>query len=455
MLENMLADELHRLVKQRLDSGESPSLEDATAVFMAYRLAIVVGESEASDISAQDALLTTVALARRVFLGGVAVAGPLDVPLVSKVVRATSLREAIKILGATDDCANLDGLPQVLIGQTTARRPSGFCVRVVYSDWRGGVTHRDGLFERSSEPIMPLAPMLGAALAVSEAFSAVQGQTSLPGRRSVGMSLWEPAQQNWLAYQPGAPRLQFLPSQLWLIGLGHLGQAYLWGLGLLPYRDPQALRLVLQDFDTITPSTESTSILSGVSMVGQKKTRAMAAWAEARGFQAEIVERRFAADFRRQADEPGVALSGIDNAIGRRALDQVGFHLVIEAGLGRGHEDFRSLRIHTLPSKRNAADIWKASPPRQGASERPAYQNLLNSKLLDQCGVTLLAGKAVGAPFVGAVAATLVLSELLRFLHGGTLHSLVDVDLNSVDHRSALTTEIDFAGLNPGYVALL
>jgi hypothetical protein len=41
--------------------------------------------------------------------------------------------------------------------------------------------------------------------------------------------------------------------------------------------------------------------------------------------------------------------------------------------------------------------------------------------------VTLLAGKAVGAPFVGAVAATLVLAEVLRLLHGGTLHRLVDL----------------------------
>ena len=33
--------------------------------------------------------------------------------------------------------------------------------------------------------------------------------------------------------------------------------------------------------------------------------------------------------------------------------------------------------------------------------------------------MTLLASKAVGAPFVGSIAATLVLSEVLRMLHGG------------------------------------
>lgn len=56
----------------------------------------------------------------------------------------------------------------------------------------------------------------------------------------------------------------------------------------------------------------------------------------------------------------------------------------------------------------------------------PAYQKLLTDGTLDQCGITLLAGKAVGTPFVGAVAATLSVAEILRLLHGGVIHQLVD-----------------------------
>ena len=104
---------------------------------------------------------------------------------------------------------------------------------------------------------------------------------------------------------------------------------------------PADVALALQDIDIITESTESTSILTDAVMVGQKKTRAMAAWAERRGFSTSLQERIFAADFRRQADEPAVALCGLDNVAGRRALDQVGFDLIVEAGLGRGHRDFR------------------------------------------------------------------------------------------------------------------
>src|SRR5262245_9648156 len=113
---------------------------------------------------------------------------------------------------------------------------------------------------------------------------------------------------------PKTPRrapLTLLPTNLWLIGLGHLGQAYLWALGLLPFTNPEEVRLVLQDVDIITPSTESTSILTDASMVKHKKTRVMATWAERRGFTTAIHQRLFDASFRRQEDEPTVALYGL------------------------------------------------------------------------------------------------------------------------------------------------
>jgi hypothetical protein len=230
-----------------------------------------------------------------------------------------------------------------------------------------------------------------------------------------------------------------------------LGQAFLWALSLLPYADAKALELVLQDIDVITPSTESTSILSDGSLVNHKKTRAMAAWAEARGFSTSIQERRFAAGFRRQDEEPSILLCGLDNALGRRALDSAGFDFVVETGLGRGYKDFRTLRLHTLPATRSAADIWPVtfeSP----VITAPAYTKLLRDGVLDRCGMTLLAGKAVGAPFVGAVAATLVIAEVLRLLHGGRLLQLLDMDLQSPEYREVVEQRQDFSRLNPGFL---
>ena len=71
--------------------------------------------------------------------------------------------------------------------------------------------------------------------------------------------------------------------------------------------------------------------------------------------------------------------------------------------------------------------------------------------MLDRCGMTLLAGKAVGAPFVGSIAATLALSEVLRLLHGGAVYQMIDIDLLSLDQRLVSQHPMDFRELNPGF----
>ncbi len=446
------ADKLHRLVKHALDSGAAASVAEAEALFAGYRLALRVGETAARDRHHQAALLTAVALARRVFLGGVRVAPLPDTPLVVPVPFGATLAEAVAGLGGSivEPAA---GTPVIEIGGAPYARQAPFHVRAVFAGWRGGIVPAPADVAPVPAPVMSLAPMLAAALAVNEAFLYVSGHAGVAGRRVVGLSLWDPAPTyDWLAGTVTEPALSLLPARLWLIGLGHLGQAYLWALGLLPFARPQDLSLVLQDIDIITPSTESTSILSDATLINAKKTRAMAAWAERRGFTTTIQERLFDASFRRQDDEPAVALCGLDNGVGRHALDQVGFDFVVEAGLGRGHRDFRALRLHTLPATRSASQIWRGTQADDQVEDRPAYQDMITSGALDRCGVTLLVGKAVGAPFVGAAAATLALSEVLRLLHGGAVHELIDLDLKALEYRSAVLTHQDFSALNPGYL---
>jgi len=452
MTNTLNAEDLHRLVKQLMDNGNASSLEEAKAMFRSYRLDITIDATEVKDAGHQAALLSAVALARRAFLGGVVVDGPLAAPLQIPLPLGHTLEEAVIGLGGSPGVGR-PGTPTITIGGGPRARVSPFHVRTAFSGWRGGIVpvHQQPTLHRGTH--MPLAPMLASALAVNEAFLWVQESGSAFGRRPVGLSLWDPSQHtNWLNDGGDEPDLQFLPNNLWLIGLGHLGQAYLWGLGLLPYTDPSQLSLVLQDVDEITGSTESTSILSDAKLIGMKKTRAMAAWCESRGFKTKIYERLFDSNYRRQDQEPTVALCGLDNAVGRRALDQVGFDLAIEAGLGSGYRDFRTLRLHTLPTSRTASEIWPDESIEGGIPNGPAYQRLLEEGKLDQCGMTLLAGKAVGAPFVGATAACLVLSEVLRQLHGGPVHQLIDLDLLSLEQRTVVTHTRDIGALNPGFV---
>lgn len=448
MTATVSADSLHRLVKQAIDSGAAATVAEAEALFRGYRLAIAFMPDNPADPVEQATLLTAVALGRRVFLGGVTVIGALETPVTTHLSLGPTLRDAVKALWG--EIGGDSAAPMVVIGSKLGRR-EGFAVRTVAAGWRGGIVPAHADLAPKAGPANPLAGMLAAALAINEAFLHVNGAKAA-GRRAVGLSLWRPSRDvDWLAADPSEPALTYLPSNLWLIGLGHLGQAYLWALGLLPFAAPADVMLVLQDVDAITASTESTSILTDATLVGMKKTRAMAAWAERRGFQTSIQERLFDADFKRRHDEPAVALCGLDNAAGRRALDQVGFDIVVEAGLGRGHRDFRTLRLHIVPGPRPAADIWKAAAKGEMVEDRPAYAKLIADGMLDRCGMTLLAGKAVGAPFVGAVAATLALSEILRLLHGGTVNRMIDLDLLGLDHRTVVSADNAFAALNPGY----
>ena len=451
MTAQISADSLHRLIKHAIDSGAAASVAEAEALFRGYRLQVEIDSADVSDPVQQAALLTTVALGRRVFLGGVTVTGPLDAPLMLAMPFGRTLGDAVQALGAT--FGDLAGeAPAIMVGGGVRERRAGFCVRTAAAGWRGGILPVHSELQPGGEGTMPLSGMLAAGLAVNEAFLFVNGGMPAAGQRALGLSLWRPGREvDWLQHDESEPPLTYLPSRLWLIGLGHLGQAYLWGLGLLPYQDPADVALILQDIDVITKSTESTSILTDFAMIGKKKTRAMAAWAERRGFVTSLQERIFAADFTRQADEPAVALCGLDNGAGRRALDQVGFDLIVEAGLGRGHRDFRTMRLHVLPGRRAAADIWKQPSEGEKVDDRPAYAKLMEDGVLDRCGMTLLAGKAVGAPFVGSIAATLALSEVLRLLHGGVVYQLIDIDLLSLDQRLASQHSNDFANLNPGF----
>ncbi len=451
-MSTVLADSLHRLVKHAIDSGAAGTVEEAEEMFRDYRLTMEIGRVAAQSPVHQAALLTAVAVGRRAFLGGVSVVGDLRTRLAVPLPLGRSLGDAVTALGGCGSGWRPAGAPTIVVGGGPEARRKGFCIRTMSAGWRGGIApvHADIVLDAG--PMMPLAGMLAGALAVNEAYRFVGGDV-VAGHQTVGLSLWNPAGGcDWVRAECDEPNLAYLPSSLWLVGLGHLGQTYLWGLGILPYVAPSQVSLVLQDVDRVTDSTESTSVLTNGN-VGVRKTRLMAEWAEQRGFRTSILERRFDGAFSRQeVYEPAVALCGIDNPEGRRVLDRVGFDLVVEAGLGRGHRDFRSMCLHTLPGPRMATEIWKESASADGGvGEQVAYRKLVSEGVLDQCGMTLLAGKAVGAPFVGAVASTLALSELLRPLHGGYAHQMIDLDLLSVEQRSVSLHPRNFGGWNPGF----
>ena len=121
-------------------------------------------------------------------------------------------------------------------------------------------------------------------------------------------------------------------------------------LGLLPYADPTAVELFLQDTDTSGAENLDVQLLTRCRWIGQKKARAAAAWAEVRGFQTAVIERRFTSATRRTVNEPGLIFVGVDNLETRRAAaDQSGFDLMLDGGLGATPAEVFDLRSMHFP----------------------------------------------------------------------------------------------------------
>src|SRR4051812_25262381 len=101
----------------------------------------------------------------------------------------------------------------------------------------------------------------------------------------------------------------------------------------------------------------------------------MAKWCAQRGFRTRIIERRVAANFEIDDDEPQVVLCGVDNRPARAALEDVGFAQIIEARLGRGTEEYLAFQMHCFPAERSARERWATGDPgtSEDISEKPAY----------------------------------------------------------------------------------
>ena len=442
-MNNLTQENLHRTAKYFMDTGRAKSAEEAVTMLERFGLYVVAGTEVADSRDHQIALLSLGNLGRRTFLGGVHVIDAPVSPLLVPLTNATTVSDAVSELGGTNVTRATSSWPVALIGSGNTDGVTAPSWHVTWQGWRGGVVPlKDGrrLQEASS---IGITPALAAAVCAAEVFMYHSEDHPMAGHRDAGISLWNP-RASWLESDGAEPELSYLPDRLWLVGLGNLGQAYLWLLACLPYGNYADLSLMLQDYDQIAESNDSTSLLTNSSMFGQMKTRAVAAWLQERGFQVNMEERRFGEWTRRAPMEPRVALFGVDNALARVSLERAGFELIVETGLGAGPQAFRNFSLHSFPSSLEAAQLWSTDDFRNTTNvlNMPAYEPSKHPGL-DECGLAQLASRTVGVPFVGLTAGAFAIAELLRRLHGGpaielisgSVAALEDVEVSMLENR--------------------
>jgi hypothetical protein len=441
---DQIIDQLNRSAKLFMDNGAVSTTEEAIERLRGFRMHLLIGESASRSTTHQAALLTALNCGRRTLLGGVSVSGTLDAPLLSRVAPGPLLADAVRHLRGTIVADIPEGVPIVCIGGTDTVASSRFGVRTTFDGWRGGVVPLASIGLEEGIEFTP-SGVLAGALAVSEVFAHLNGEP-MAGYRTVGLSLWNQATSaDWRSPASDGPEPKALPADFWVIGLGHLGQAFLWTIGLMNFADPSSVRLYLQDDDVVGRSTESTSILTFSDDEERLKTRVCSQWAERCGFKTRLVERRFDRSLRVRHGEPLLALCGVDNPDARAVLEGAGFATVFEAGLGAGVEDFRLIRTHSFPCPVSAEAIWAEDDQETvAASDRgrlPSYEDLRKRGELDECGLTRLAEVAVGAPFVGATASATLIAQIVRLVVDGKRPTVLNLDLRASQHRSVVYRE--------------
>jgi hypothetical protein len=417
------ADELHRTAKLFVEQGRVTTLEDAIRLLRSFVLQVAVGPDVVGSPTREAALLTIINAGRRAFLGGVVVRlSAANQELVTPWAKQLTLSEAVERFGGTIVDRLSDRYPTVIVG--SADVPGSIKIWPTWNGWSGGISCDVG--ERLPEDVdNELAGVLAAGVSVSEAFRHVAGSPEA-GRRSVGISLWRP-DLDWRSRDATGPARRYLPHAYWLPGLGHLGQAFSWLIGTLPYVDAKP-SVLLQDFDSVVAANESTSLLATAADLGKRKTRLVASRFEQLGFTTALVERRFDIHTRRNGDEPLLCLAGFDHPEPRRALGAAGFDRVVDAGLGGGAR-YTDMLIQSFSARQSTADAFTDAPaprPADELVELPAYSELVERLVAEgaergeaECGLVEIAGTTVAASFVGVVAAAVTLSEPLRLLHGG------------------------------------
>ncbi|MFN0193794.1 MAG: hypothetical protein ACKVP5_17780 [Aestuariivirga sp.] len=449
---NVLIDHtrLHRTAKYFMDNGRVETHADAMGLLSGFGLTIVAGPEIATSPSHQVALLTLVNMARRTFLAGVDVCNLPDAPLLVPLAKSATLADAVRELGGSTPNIYHVSWPMACIGSCAPQDCTEVAWQLTWQGWRAGVVPLPRGLRLAEDTSNPLSAALAASVCAAELFAWHAKDHPMSGKRPAGLSLWNPG-ADWLATDASEPDLAYLPSRLWLIGLGNLGQAFAWLLACLPYADRSQIEFLLQDFDEIAESNDSTSLLSSLQAIGRKKTRVVSEWLEAAGFRTAMEERRFGSWIARGPHDPAVALCGVDNAATRAELGKSGFELIVEAGLGAGTSGFRNFSVHSFPASRRPEEIWSNPPtsPAPDVASMPAYKALYASGL-DACGLAQLASRTVGVPFVGLIAAAVALSDPLRRLHGAGGRELVSGSVASLGDIEKV--ELPFVPYGSGHV---
>ena len=434
-----------RITKALTDAARVSSFGDAEARLDAIHIAIVVGADQAVTAAGQAAALTAIVAARKCF-GRVTLVSGTDASLVAKLPLGATLQRAARRLGArVSRKPPARTTHTIIIGD--ASRGDGWSIHCWWDRWLSGTcAHGETVGD--------------SRLALSGVFRRGTRRTPSLRRRSC----WKAAPREGCDdFSLGAmdgrgscnigPESFDVPDQFWFLGLGHLGQGFIWNLCLLGAKSGRA---VVQDDQTIGEENEATSLLVSNGDIGEKKTRISARWLSTAGWTADIIERRHHGDIHLTPGDPPYLLSGLDRIEPRRVMAKHGFEYMIDAGLGHGPHDFEGIQLRVVAKGGSSDDLWSAANPtlETALSDRQtgaAYKDL--EKQIGQCGIVSFAEASTSVPFVGAATGALVIAQAIRLASLEPIARFLHMELGAPEMVS-VANFVDRPSVNVGSLAL-
>ena len=359
---------LSRISKLLVDSEEL-SVSEAQARRGRFAVTLLCGPDVGRSRTLQLAVLTAASIATRCFPGAVKVI--LDKALAGSdlvlppLIQGSLAAELADLIGPGNlyFSADTEATGKVLLFGNAPSLPGS--LRVTFDGWIAQVGPVAAISRLAERPHCALSGVLAGALAVSEVFLSFAELNISATRRNIGLSLWRPD----LPYahpEAQGPQVEFLPRDLWILGLGHLGNAYLWSLAALPYSEPDSAVIYLNDFDTVEAENFETGLIFTPSDGVISKPGSVASGWKRADFVHGWWSALLALNFRCRAVEPiepRLALCGFDSNPARRMLPDANFAHVMESGLGGTKHNFDTISFHSCRIRRSGRGALARSQP--------------------------------------------------------------------------------------------
>jgi len=409
------------------------SYDEALIKLQSLKLFIECNEEINNSVSLQSALFTAINTGKRSFLGGVYVKIKTNSPLLLNWPNIGTIKDGITTFGGKIVEEEIECDFKILFGIKPLYESE---IKVICNGWIGGfVTHDQILdFEVHCNFEIPICGVMSAALAVGQSFLKVTGIDIFATESSMLISLWRP-DLDWKDPNANGPVLEYLPKKFWLLGLGHLGQAYLWNISFLPYKNRNLITVLLQDFDKIVEANFSAGLLCNINSIDKYKTRVCSEWLEYLGFSTIICERKFNENTKRANEEPFVALAGFDNIDARKNLLKSNFDFTIDCGIGGALGNFDEFVIRTFLKNDNLL----YSTFNSTVQTELFHVNVFNKfNVGEKCGILAidLSKKAISTSFVGAFAGSFVITELIKGLNNGYRNTNMIISMRDCENRN-------------------